>query len=38
MLQALPFTVIEVHPVNEECDVGQEKVLQPVRLGSLGLH
>lgn len=38
MLQAVPFTVIEVSLVHEECDVGQEKIPQPVRLGSPGPH
>lgn len=38
MLQAVPFTDIEVTLVYEECDVRQEKISQPVRLGSLGSH
>lgn len=38
MLQAVPFTVIEVSPVCEDCDVGQEKIPQPAGLGSPGPH
>jgi len=38
MLQALPLTAVEVPLVCEEHDVGQEKMLEPVRLGSFGLH
>lgn len=38
MLQAVPLTVTEVSLICEEHDVGQEKILQPVRLGSFGLH
>lgn len=38
MLQTFPLAVIEVSPVYEECDVGQEKVPQPGRLGGFGPH